>query len=221
MKFFLLYLDYIISGNKTKARLFGRDLKGRLVKEYVDFTPSFYVLYQDKEKNRALFEIKDILKKKNKRIDSMDVVEKKINGKMRKFIKINCFLPPDTQKIRDIVKLLEKKRGGSGSVIQEYQYSLSFSDSFLLENKIYNPGWIELKKEKVYQGNLQQIPDFKILAFDIEINIEKENNEKKIIMISYFSNNFKKVTTYRKKGKYQSFVKLVKDEKELLLDFLE
>ena len=218
MRFFLLDLDYIIDAfGKTKARLFGKDEKGKTMEKVFDFSPYFFVLPEKGKEKEAIKDIEKILSQKKKKIEKIEIVKRKLNGRERNFIKITCFRPPDTSNIRDIVKKLEKKRGGKGTVLEEYQYSLPFSDSFLLENKIYEPAWIEEKNGKVSPVNLEKEPKLKAIAFDIEINIE--NGKEKIIMISYFGKNFKKVTTYRKKGRYPGFVKLVKNEKELLKDF--
>jgi len=218
MKFFLLDLDYIIdSSGKTKARLFGKDEKGKLIKTLIDFSPYFFVLPEKGKEKEAIKDIEKILSQKKKKIEKIDIVKRKLNGEEKNFIKIICLIPPDTSNIRDIVKKLEKKRGGKGSVSEEYQYSLSFSHSFLLENKIYEPGWVEQKNGKIFSIEFEKEPALKALAFDIEINIE--NGKDKVIMISYFGENFRKVVTYRKKGRYPDFVKVVKDEKELLQDF--
>ncbi len=218
MRFFLLDLNYIIdSSGKTKARLFGKDEKGKVVKSLIDFSPYFFVLPEKGKEKQAIRDIEKLLALKKKKVEKIEIVKKKLNGKEKALIKITCFTPPDTSNIRDIVKKLEKKRGGKGTVLEEYQYSLSFSDSFLLENRIYEPSWVEEKNGKITSSNIEKEPQLKTIAFDIEINIE--NGKEKIIMISYFGDNFKKVVTYRKKGRYPDFVKLVKNEKELLEDF--
>ncbi|MCD6177888.1 ribonuclease H-like domain-containing protein [bacterium] len=219
MKFFLLDLDYIIDSlGKTKARLFGRDEKGKLVEKFIDFSPYFFVLPQKGKEKQAIKDIERLLSQKKKKVEKIEITKRKLNGEEKNFIKITCFRPPDTSNIRDIVKKLEKKRGGKGEVLEEYQYSLSFSDSFLLENKIYEPGWVEEREGKIFPLDFEKEPSLKVIAFDIEINIEK--GREKIIMISYFGEDFKKVVTYQK-AKYPNFVKIVKNEKELLEDFKE
>ncbi len=219
MKFFLLDLDYLIDASgKTKARLFGKDEKGKVVKTLVDFSPYFFVLPEKGKEKEAVKDIEKIIASHKAKVEKIEIVKKKLNGEEKKVIKITCFRPPDTSKIRDIVKKLEKKRGGKGTVVEEYQYSLSFSDSFLLENKIYEPGWVEEKNGKIFPIDLKKEPSLKTLAFDLEVDIEK--GREKIIMISYFGENFKKVVTYQK-AKFPSFVKIVKNEKELLEDFKE
>ena len=220
MRFFLLNLDYVVDlQGETKVRLFGKDEEGKLIEESLYFSPYFFVLpFVGKEKE-VVKDIEELLTQKGKRVRKIEIARRKLAGEEKKFIKIVCFSPPDTQKIRDIVKKLEKKRGGSGSVVEEYQYSLGFTESFLLENKIYEPGWIEIKNGKINPVRVDEKPDLKVIAFDIEVTVD--DGREKIIMISYFGKNLKKVTTYRKKGKYPPFVKIVKDEKELLEDFRE
>ncbi len=220
MRFFLLNLDYVLDPQgETKVRLFGKSEKRKLIEKSFNFSPCFFVLPSASKENKAIREIKELLTKEKKKVKEIEITKKKLAGEEKKFIKIVCFSPPDTQKIRDIVKKLEKKKEGSGSVVEEYQYSLGFTESFLLENKIYEPGWIEIKNGKINPVRVDEKPDLKVIAFDIEVTVD--DGREKIIMISYFGKNFKKVTTYRKKGKYPPFVKIVKDEKELLEDFRE
>ena len=220
MKFFLLNLDYIIDpSGKTKARLFGKDVKGKVVEKFIDFSPYFFILPEKGKEKSAISSIKKLLSYKKKKVEKIEIVKRKLDGEEKKLIKIVCFNHPDTSKIRDIVKKLEKKRGGKGTILEEYQYSLSFSDLFLLENRIYEPAWIEETNGKFFPKHYRKEPLLKAIAFDIEINVE--NGKDKIIMISYFGKNFKKVVTYKKKEKYPGFVKLVKNEKELLEDFIQ
>jgi len=218
MEGFLLDLDYIKEKNSTKARLFVKEKKGKCACLFLEFTPSFLVLPKQGKENEAQRQIEKLLEEKKFKIKKIRKVEKKLKGEEKTFLEISCFFPPDLQKVRDIVKKLEKKRGGPGTVIEEYEYSLSFAEMFFYKNKIYQPGWIKIEGNKISALQQKKLPSFNILAFDLE-EVE-ENGEKKIIMVSFYGENFKKVITY-KPSKYPSFVKVVQNEKELLEEFVK
>ncbi len=228
VRFFLLDADYVEDRKKEEARirLFGKTKDGKSVVALCQYQPYFYVLPSDVRK--AEKEIKELVGEK---ILRTEIVEKILEREKKKFIKVYCKLPQDTQKIRDIVKKLEKRRGGSGSVVEEYEYAINFYRRFLMDNRLN--AWIEVEGDVVnepYSADLvirckqvknlkgKDLPKLNILAFDIETF--EENGERKIAMISLYGENFKKVLTY-KKAKYPEWVECLKDEKEILKRFVE
>jgi len=129
MRFYLLDIDYLKEKNQTRARLFVKG-EGKYKEILVPFDSYFLVLPEEGRERAAKEKIEQILKAKNRAVKRIEIQEKIINGKRRKVLKIICFFPPDTQNIRDIIKRLEKKRGGSGEIVEEYEYSLSFLKCF-------------------------------------------------------------------------------------------
>ncbi|MCD6381647.1 MAG: ribonuclease H-like domain-containing protein [Candidatus Aenigmarchaeota archaeon] len=228
LKMFLLDADYIEDKRESKVtiRLFGKTKNGKNVVALCDYQPYFYVLPSNVERAK-----KEIQKLAGDKIVKMETVERILGREKKKFIKIYCKLPQDTQKIRDIVKKLEKRRGGSGSVIEEYEYSINFYRRFLIDKNLSL--WIEVEGEKIEEKydvdivlrckalkNLKErnIPKLKVLAFDIEV-LEKDG-KRKVSMISLFGNDIKKVLTYRK-ASYPNWVECLKDEKEMIERFVE
>ncbi|MEM5778124.1 MAG: DNA-directed DNA polymerase [Candidatus Aenigmatarchaeota archaeon] len=228
MKLYLLDADYFDENNQTVLRLFCKDNNGKTViaLDY-NFEPYFYILPKQGKENEVKKRVEKI-----KPVKKTEIVEKIINGEKRKFVKVICYLSTDVQKVRDIVKEWEKERGGIGIVENEYEYSLSFYKRYLIDKQI--EGWIEvegkeIKKnykaekvieiEKIKPIENTEIPKLKLMAFDIEC--VEEDGKQKIVMLSLFGGNFKKVLTYQKDKHYDSYVKVVNNEKEILEKFVE
>ena len=229
VEFFLLDADYLKGKDKSFVRIFGKTEKKEKIACLFPYDPYFYVLPQDIEK--AEEEIKALLEKEN--VKKIERVKRDLEGEVKEFLKIICKFPQDTQKIRDKIKQLEKKRGGSGSVKEEYEYSINFYRRFLLDKNIEGSCWVEVEGERIKSDlqvdlvlmgksirTLKKIkpPSLKLLSFDIETY--EERGRKSIIMLSFWGEQLKKVITYQK-GNFQPWVEIVKDEKELLERFVE
>ncbi|MCX7856875.1 MAG: DNA-directed DNA polymerase [Deltaproteobacteria bacterium] len=232
MEFFLTDIDYDVINESLYILLFGRDSKGkRVVVLDKDYSPYFYVLPSDKE--MAKREIEDLVSRHEVKFKSLDIETKTVLGQKRELIRVNCLLPQDTQKVRDIIKNLEKKRGGSGSIIEEYEYQMGFYRSYLVDKDFSCLDWfyvsgdeknlpfnaeivIEAKEIKKINGKVGNI---RALAFDTEV-LEEKRGERQLVMISLFGENFKKVLTY-KTATYPNFVEVLKDEREIIKRFVE
>jgi len=232
MKLCLLDADYIDENNKSIIRLFCKDTNGKpVVALDYNFEPYFYILPKQGKENEVKKRVEKI---KEIKIKKAEIIERIIGGEKRKFVKVFCFLSTDVPKIRDIVKEWEKERGVPGIVEEEYEYSISYYKRYLIDKQIDGMGWIEVEVEEI-KGNYQadkilkikkikpiesdEIPELKLMAFDIEC--VKEDGKQKIVMLSMKSKNFEKVLTYRKDKHYGKFVEVINDEKELIEKFVE
>jgi len=231
VEFFLFDIDYLQKEGQVLVRFFGKTEEGKTVACFFEYEPYFYVLPQDP--NKAEREIKELLKDKKVKLKRMEKVTKDLEGQEREFLKVFCELPQDTQKIRDEIKKLEKRRGGSGSVEEEYEYSINFYRRFLLDEKIDGSCWLQVKGEP-FESNLNadltikgreikvlervKPPALKLLSFDIE-TYEKAG-KKNIIMLSLWGEKLKKVLTYHQ-GNFPPWVEVVDSEKKLLERFVE
>ncbi len=229
-EFCILDVDYKIISGKPSVILYGRDRDGkRVVVIDQTYEPYFYVLASDIE--RAKKDIRAILAAHNVKIKRIEIVEKNLFGEIKDFLKICCFLPHDVYRIRDLVKILEKKRGGKGSVIDEYEYQMSFYRKYLVDKGISCLDWVRVKglsfklnfdaDEVVNAIDIEKknyLPpyDFKIIAFDVEVVEEK--GERKLIMVSLFSQDLKKIITYKSIDFPNTEV--VGSEKELIEKFV-
>ncbi len=231
-KFFLIDIDYDTIEGKLYTILFGRMENGkRAVILDPDYEPYFYVLPSNTEKAKR--EIDEILSKEGIGIKGIEIERKNFSGEEKEFLKIRCFLPQDPQKIRDLIKVLEEKRGGSGSVIEEFEYQIGFYRSYLVDKGISCLDWLSidgeprnlgfnseiiLEAKKIEKTDGKEIP-LRILSFDTEV-VEEKRGERQLIMLSLYGEEIQKVITY-KEGKFPDFVEVVKDEKELIQRFIK
>ncbi len=227
----LLDLDYAEIDGNISLILYGRtpDHK-RVVVVDPTYEPYFYVL--PKNLNKAKRETKALLRKRNMKVKRIEETRRILLGEERQFIKVFCFMPQDTTKVRDVIKALEEKRGGSGSILDEYEYQMGFYRSYLADRGISCLEWLAVEGEAfdldfdadlvvkartIKRIDRETIP-FKALAFDTEV-VEEKRGERQLVMISLYGEELKKVITY-KKGKFPNDVEVVKDENELLRRFV-
>jgi DNA polymerase Pol2 len=228
----LLDLDYKEMDGNISIILYGRtpDHK-RVVIVDPAYEPCFYIL--PKNLNKAKREIEAVLKKRNVKVKRIEETRKILLGEERALIKVYCFRPQDTAKIRDAIKTLEEKRGGSGSILDEYEYQMGFYRNYLADRGFSSLDWfavegetfdldvdadLVMKAQTIKKTDRETIP-FRALAFDTEV-VEEKRGERQLVMISLYGEEMKKVITY-KRGKFPDDVEVVKDENELLHRFVE
>jgi DNA polymerase Pol2 len=167
------------------------------------------------------------------KVKRIEETRKILLGEEREFIKVYCFMPQDTTKVRDVIKTLEEKRGGSGSILDEYEYQMGFYRSYLADRGTSCLDWLAVEgqtfdldfdarlvvKARTIKKIDRETISFKALAFDTEV-VEEKRGERQLVMISLYGEEMKKVITY-KKGKFPDGVEVVKDENELLRRFVE
>lgn len=232
LNFLLVDVDYDIIQDTVYIVLYGRDPKGRRVVVLdKSYSPYFYVL--PKNIKVAKEEINELLERNGLKIKGFEVEKKSIFGAEKDVIRIDCFLPQDPQKIRDVIKNLEEKRGGSGSVVEEYEYQMGFYRSYLVDRMFSCLDWyyvtgeeksIPFKADYVIEANeIRKIQNgeaqVRALSFDTEV-LEEERGERKLVMISLYGENLRKVLTY-KKGRFPDFVEVLKDEREIIRRFVD
>ncbi len=213
IKFLLLDADYI---NAT-IRLMGKSEKGETVFILVDFDPYLYALPKKNIENVK----KKILSIKEPMVKRIEVIEKIIGSEKKKLLKIYAFNPTDVPKIRDAIKDFPEI-GHDGC----YEYSINFYRRYLIDNQ-FSPGeWFEAECEETSEGvkakSIKKIlpKKTKLNAISFDIETYEEGSETKVVMLSLFGKNFKKVLTY-KKSSYPDYVEVLNSEKELLERFVE
>ncbi|HVP80710.1 MAG TPA: DNA-directed DNA polymerase [Thermodesulfobacteriota bacterium] len=228
----LLDVDYQEIDGDVSIILYGRSAdKKRVVVVDPNYEPYFYVL--PKNLAKAKKEVEAALKKENMEVKRIEEADRILLGEEKEFIKIYCFMPQETTKVRDAIKVLEEKRGGSGSILEEYEYQMGFYRSYLADLSISSLQWLAVEGEPfktefdadlvvkartIKKTDKESIP-FKVLALDTEV-VEEKRGERQLVMISLYGEEIQKVLTY-KKGKFPIDVEVVKDEKELLSRFVE
>ncbi len=186
------------------------------------YKPCFLVLCKDKEV--AKVEIEELIKYKKLPVLEISEVSKNLNGKEQDFLMIFTQRHQDLQKVRDEIKFLEAKRGGSGSVIDEFEYQIGAPRVYLAERDFSCLDWLEIildgdKAKKITKKVDKPKPSLRLLTFDMEV-IEIKRGTPSIIMISVVGENLEKIITYQQ-SHYSVDVILVKDEKSLIEEFLK
>ena len=147
MRFFILDADYIVEEGKTKIRLWGKDEKGRNGVLFFEEKPYFFVL--PRSESEAISDIQKLLAQKKIKVEGIEKAKMRLAGEQKDFIKIVCKRPADTQNVRDIIKVLEEKRGGKGSIIDEYEYAINFYRKFLIDKRINGCCWINVEGKEI------------------------------------------------------------------------
>ncbi len=236
MRLWLLDIDQLEEDGKTVVRLWCKDRAGKTV-AVLDgsFVPYFYIQPgpgAERQVEQAVMRLKEehgdigVLK--------TELVERRVGADSLKVVKVFTSLASDLQKVRDLVKLGDAEHGGSGTVIQEYQYATGHSKRYPVEKGIVPADWIEVegKEERNDEWKADMViratsvkpakhadnPPLKVLAFDIE-NVEEDGRQKIIMLSMAGSNGFRKVVTWRKSD-FQDWVEVVKDERDLLESFV-
>jgi DNA polymerase I/DNA polymerase-2 len=232
LQFCLLDADYIREGERTIIRLWGKTSEGKKV-AILDhnFYPYFYVLPLKNKIKDAMEKIKSEVEKSKEKILKIEIMKRKLGLEEREFLKIYCYNPQDTQHIRELIKKFEKKRGGN-LLEEEYEYGFNFYKRYLIDNSFSGFCWLEVEGEKIEKPwnvdivlkatriekiKKNELPKLKILAFDLETIEEK--GEHRIVMISIYGKNYRKVLTIREVESEE--VEVFKSEKGILEKFVE
>ncbi len=209
MKVCIIDARHKASEGKSWIELMGKTKQGKnvLIKDYAK--PYFYV--EDNKKVR-------------KKLEDLGVEYKKVN--MKRGLEKEKVLKITMDKSSDINKVSEELHG-----FKRNDLDISFYKHYLMDKGIYPMNWVKvdgenLKKERGFDYVLRAdkikpldsgVPEFRTLAFDIEV-YDKEDN-KEIIMISLAGKGCRKVITTCSVKMKQTVN--VKSEKELLERFLE
>lgn len=204
-------VDYTINNNHGVIRLLCKDKNGKTIIFEDDKFDSYFYIYTNSTDN-VVKKIKEYDFGEIGKIKDALVTEKLLDGNRVKIVKVIVENPRDIPNIRNVVKEWKE-------VKEEYEYAISFVYRYLLDKQIQPMKWISIDDK----GNIKDLGkeidvDFKILAFDIEV-IEEENEEK-IIMISIFDNkDYKKVLTTQKID--AKFIEHLNNEELLIKKFIQ
>ncbi|MFP3484364.1 MAG: DNA polymerase II [Vulcanisaeta sp.] len=176
LTFWLLDVTYGVVGNTPELRLFGITGDGRRVLVLDrSFRPYFYVLPSE-DLNTALANIKRRLEGK---VLSIEPVRRRLFGNEVDVIKITVTIP---EKVRELRELAAETPG----VKDVLEADIRFSQRYLLDIGVKPSNWVVVDQCEEVKGNYQvdticlaktrprmieehKLPNFRILAFDIEV----------------------------------------------------
>ncbi|MEK6897981.1 MAG: 3'-5' exonuclease, partial [Nanoarchaeota archaeon] len=234
--------DYFDFEGRNYAKIIGRNSKEKRICIIDSCDVYLWAILEESVKERTIKElVKKIMeikldeKGRQTEVEKVEVHEKNFLGKKVRALKIFATNYKDLHDIADRLDLegIEKRRG----------YDLGFITHYIIEKKILPMQWYEISGKMMNNsaefggidssldvdfciklGHAKKIEEKnfapKVVAFDIETD-EIKIGEGEILMISLFSENFKKVITWKKDSKKHDYVEYVKDEKEMLEKFVE
>jgi DNA polymerase I/DNA polymerase-2 len=224
VKFFIIDVQQSAGGEEPAILMWGKTEKGEpaLVVDR-SFRSYFYVEPGAKIDKKRLDELVgkiSELKLEGSQPERVEVVQKKFYGKEKRVIKITLTRPSDVPKFRDLLKDWVNVKG-------QYEYTLTFYRRYMVDKGIIpmtwvsvegrgtvsKHGYIEIDAEKITRVEDDSYPEFRILAFDLEL-VEQEGEER-IIMASVRDNKgLKKVLTYKRVK--SDILELVESERDLI-----
>ncbi|MCS7123600.1 MAG: DNA-directed DNA polymerase [Candidatus Aenigmarchaeota archaeon] len=226
-KIFLLDIDYDLEGEEGVVLLFGKNEKNERILVRKKFFHYFFVLPKVGKEEIVKRRIESLTNLQTK-ILKVEIVKKRWLKNERDLIKITIQNPKKLKNIRDVIKELDE-------IEDTFEYNISFYKRFLMDTGIKPCSWIEINGERreskgfdvdfvIDANEIKQVEEIKecemnVLAIDTEwVEI---NNEEKLIMISLFSKNIKKVLALTEWENKQEFVESFKNEEAMIKRFLE
>ena len=194
-----LDISYTIIKGVPYIEIWGIDSKNnRVILLDGSFRPYFYATLTDENVERV-----EALKSSIKSlpgVTDVDLLEKKWFGKLTKVLKINCETPTQIPSLRDKVRRLS-------NIKDVLEADIRFYMRYMIDKKIYPCTWYEVEaveiwgedwdkytvdkryvaKSDLVKSDREDIPDLRILAFDIETYNPKGSPDSKtdpIIIIS-------------------------------------
>ncbi len=216
----LLDVDYITKDNKAILRLFLRDSEKAFVVYDENFEPYFYVFPKDSLDNTK----KDIENLNDKRIIKIEKCKKKFIGKDVEVLRVVVDHPQSVPKVREVIKNLQ-------SVEKIAEYDIPYARRYVIDKGLVPMQWLKIECKKsnnsLFAENIEilekELPELKILAFDIEVYNPKgapRFDRDPIIMINLVSNTgLKKVLTWKEID--LDFVETCISEKAMIKRFEE
>jgi len=210
IKFYFYDVRHVLIDGKSCIELYGINKEGNKLCIVDEFNPYFYAeidndLLIDKISKLNIKDGDDEIS-----VLSVHKINKKILGIDKELIKIVCNKNSDIHKIRNEIKY---------AVLNTYEFDIPYTRRYLVDKQItpltelslvcdelgseddliprYKLNEIEFSSNKV-DGNL--VNTLKILAIDIETYYSDggiDDFTEPILMISFYSNNFKKVITWK------------------------
>jgi len=195
------------------------------------FRPYFYLIVRDNKDLTAIEEDKAKYKIFNVEVTdsrkNIPQIEKFVNTTLTEDeIRLGKFLilKLEFDTIPDLIEYRQK-------ITQEiyfkgkFEYDIPYDIRYCLDKGIYALHKYNIDEKKMTLNCLGEDFDYNILSLDIETLANKKINPESdpIVLISLYSpeQNIKKVITYKIPAKKESYVVVVKDEKELLHELIE
>lgn len=230
IEFFPLDITYKEVDGKAIIYIYGRTKSGELVCiKDSSFMPYFKVICDPS----ALDKIREVQSEKNKQVfQVVDIKEVKINLEEKPVIAYDVYvnLPRGVPVLKSIVRNIPEVKG-------VYEYDILFVRRYLIDKEIIPFNLCQVECEKATEKSkvpvfdltsIKQISDMpkpKILSVDIEVYnplgkyIDMETYP--IIMIALYSENFRRVLTWKRFKTKENFIEFLQSEADMIERFKE
>jgi DNA polymerase elongation subunit (family B) len=220
-EFLLFDIDYILEAGIPVIRLWGKTRGGKTMLALDrHFKPYFY--FEIDDKNASDFDIGAFsrklagIKETGKSFVSAELLEKKLLGEARKFVRVKVQRPGDVNEMKSAAERWPE-------VKKPYEYDIPFYRRYLIDKDITPMGWVSALGTEAGSGkNLEIIEAVNVhgtsgngrklgvMAMDIEIYGDE------VIMVSLAGEGFRKVLTYGWSGEHEDHVEILAGEREML-----
>ncbi len=214
LKATLIQADYITKNNKAVIRLLLKHK--RFLRMYDDsFEPYFYLLADDLDKAKKELDSLEIEHKDETiKINRVEKIKRKVRSKDTDILKVFCHHPSHVPILRGQVR----------DIGTPFEHDIPFARRYFIDKKLTPFNIMEIERSRKIVKRItdtgESNTNLRTLAFDIETyNPAGAPREKQdpVIMVSY-SGESEGVLTWKETGK--PFAKKLKDEKEMIEEFL-
>lgn len=223
----IIDIDYFMDRDNPVIRLFCKAKNDKQIIAMVrDFRPYFYVIPKlgtEKELENKLKDLK--FTDSGREIGVTDVKRERRRKDKEKIevFKIFAQNPSDIPKIKNEVKKWEEVKG-------KREFDIPFYKRYLIDNDLTPFSWIQLKGKKLEKeweaDSCIQVESITEVKGEEEVNLNKmafdiETYNGEVIMLSLYSENFKRVYTSEEFESKPEFLRVLGSEKEIIEKFVE
>ena len=236
IKFIPVDYDSFDFNGRNYMKIIGRSREGKRICVIDEYEANFWVIFKDKTSEKKAREIQEKISKieiensgRKTKVLRTELKDKKFLGKDVKAIQVFITNHKDGHAVADKIdfKEVDKRR----------EYDIPLITKYIIDKKVEPLVWYDIegevdnrfglnnlevdlciRAEKIVKSEQAEFEP-RILAFDIEAD-EFELGKGNVLMISLYGDNFKKVLTWKKCSKSQSFVECLKSEEEMIEKFV-
>jgi len=230
IEFFPLDITYKEVNGRPIIYLFGRTKSGEQVCiRDNNFRPYFKVVCEPE----ALEKIKEVETKKNNdvlKVTDIEEIQTNLIEKPTKAYKVFTNLPKAVPVLKSMIRNIPEVSG-------VYEYDILFVRRYLIDKEIVPYSLCAIECDQVTEKSkvpvfevksikqLEELPNPKILSIDIEVynplgrHIDMDSYP--IIMIAFYSKNYKKVLTWKRFKTDEKYVEFLQSEADMIERFKE
>ncbi len=230
IEFFPLDITYKEIDGKAVIYLYGHTKTGEQVCIRDSNFQPYFIAVCDSEAIEKIKEVQTIKNNEVLKVTNIEEVQKNLNEQLITAYKIYANLPKAIPILKTIIRNIPEVKG-------VYEYDVLFIRRYLIDNEIIPYSLCSVECEKVNEKSkvpifeikeLKQTEELakpKILAIDIEVynplgrHIDMENYP--IIMISFYSENYKKVLTWKRFKTDEPYIEFLQSEADMIQRFKE